>query len=80
MTNDERDQYIRRTHDKVTVIETNCTARCKLLDRHDKTLYGNGWIGLTTKVHLLMWVLGVTVPAGVAVLVALAVKAWAGGG
>ena len=39
MTNDERDNMIRATHDKVMEI-------APMVNNHDKTLYGNGQPGL----------------------------------
>lgn len=80
MTNDQRDEMIQDTHDAVTRIETACCICRNTIQKHDKTLYGNGRIGLTSKVNLLMWVLWISSSVGILVAGAWAIKALAFGG
>jgi len=53
------------TKELLTTIEENQRAqldRCETcwmhVEKHDSTLYGNGSLGLTSKVAILFWVLG----------------------
>ena len=75
MTKDERDTLY-ATHKAVIEMRTNCVNCQDKVKRHDKTLYGNGRIGIVTQVYLLMWILGLTSAVGVG----WAIKAMAFGG
>ena len=82
MTNEQRDTLATETHDAVIRIDAEMVAHRELVRTMATTLYGNGKIGLCSKVYLLMWILGVTSAIAVATagtLLAQGVgKAWAG--
>ena len=46
MTNDERDKYIRESHDILTALKPMVT-------EHRKTLYGNGTPGIVNRITLI---------------------------
>lgn len=41
------------------LIDQRCKQNCLKVDKHDKTLYGNGAAGLTTRVSMLWWAFGI---------------------
>jgi len=66
-------------HDLLIAIHAQCVGRCQDVERHRKTLYGNGKVGLVTKVHLLMWTLGIGTGVGTIVLGELLLRHFTGG-
>jgi hypothetical protein len=78
MTNDERDCMIRETHETVCRLDERFASDHALLGKVATTVYGNGRVGLCSKVHLLMWILGVTTAIAVSTAGTLLAKAWAG--
>lgn len=53
---------------------TRCADCCKKIEKHETTLYGNGTMGLKSKVAIVFWVLGL-VGSAAAIAVAGMIKA-----
>jgi hypothetical protein len=62
---------LRQIDKRLEVHLSECRLRCQMLERHDRTLYGNGQTGLASRVNLLMWVLGVLTVVGTGLVVSV---------
>ena len=57
MTPEKSNELLRDTHDAVIRIETQCKSYSRSILALQKTVYGNGKTGLTSKVYAIMGVL-----------------------
>ena len=57
MTPEHSNELLRDTHDAVIRIETRCKGCSTAITALQKTTYGNGTTGLTTKVYAIMGLL-----------------------
>jgi len=69
--NEEIVDLLRQIDMRLEVHLSECRLRFEMLERHDRTLYGNGQTGLVSRVSLLMWVLGVLTVIGTGLAVSV---------